>query len=258
MRFRPSVPSTIVSGSALAILVNLGLWQLGRHYEAKASLATIHAHLDAPIATNADLAKPPAELGWRKARLTGQFQDVTPALVSGRFEFGQPGYDVIAPFLPDGADAPLLVKRGWIPDDGWKDALAEVARDAPVATPTTIEGLLMTIDSAADVAPMPATDVRPERWPQETTAYAGFAERVVGPPWHAIAKRMGVKSGVYLVVGPELKHDQPKAHDHMPVSGYVAVPYAIDHMSYAVQWFAIGGVLVIAWAWSGIRRGRES
>lgn len=257
MRFRPSVPATITSGIALAILVNLGLWQYGRHVTSSADLITIHAHLDAPLATNADLSKPPAELGWRKATLTGQFVDTAPYLVSGRFEFGQPGYDVLAPFVPDGGATTMLVNRGWIPDQGWKEALADVGSYAPSGVPTTVDGLLMTVDSEAEVTPLPATDAHPERWPQETTTYAGFATRVVGPPWHAIARRAGITAGVYLVVGPELKHDQGKAHDHMPISGYVAEPYAIDHLSYAIQWFAIGGVLVGAWAWSGIRRGRE-
>ena len=258
MPFRPSVPATLTSGVALAILVNLGLWQYGRHVESAANLITIHKHLDAPLATNADLSKPPSELGWRKAMLTGQFVDTPPYLVSGRFEFGQPGYDLIAPFQPDGGAPTMLVNRGWIPDEGWKDALAAVARDAPSGVPTTVDGLVMTIDTTADVNPLPATDIRPERWPQETTSYAGFASRVVGAPWHAIATRAGVTAGVYLVVGPELKHDQGKAHNRVPISGYVAEPYAIDHLSYAIQWFAIGGVLVGAWAWSGIRRGREA
>lgn len=258
MRFRPSAAATVTSAAALVILVNLGLWQLRRHDEAAVNLATIRAHHDAPPVSNVDLARPPADLAWRKATLTGQFVDTPPFLVSGRFEFGQPGYDVIAPFLADGATAPILVNRGWIPDDGWKDALAAVDRDAPSATPTTLDGLLMQIEGDADVTPIPPTDLRPERWPKETTSYAGCAQRVVGPPWSALARRAGLSTGVYLVVGPELKHDQPKAPGRMPVSGFVAEPYAIDHMSYALQWFAIGGVLVGAWAWSGIRRARDS
>lgn len=257
MRFRPSLPASIASGIALILLVNLGLWQVRRHGASTTQLTEIHAHLHGAAATNADLTKAPADLAWRKALVTGQYTAAEPFLVSGHYEFGQPGYDVISVFQPDGGALPFLVNRGWIPDDGWKEALAEVNTNVPVGTTTTLDGLLMEIDGTAVVEPIPATDRRPERWPRESQSFAGCGTRVIGTPWYTLAGRSGQVAGVYLVVGPELKHDQRKQHQRMPVSGYVAEPYQIDHVSYAIQWFSIAGVLIGAWAYSGIRRGRE-
>ena len=252
MPFRPAVLPTVASLGALVVLGNLSAWQYGRHVEATAHLAEVHAHLYGPPATEADLDASPDALAWRKAILRGRFDDGRAALVLGHFEFGAPGYDLIVPFLPEGSTRPLLVHRGWIPYD---DAAATLARVDTQGSPQQLEGLLLAIEGDAKLSPIPATAERPEAWPQEMQTWFGVPYQRLGPPWASLAAQQNDALPVYLVVGPELSKGARKNPDALPVSGYVAEPKHIGHFAYSVQWALIAATLIVIWAVAGWRRG---
>ncbi|MCB9680245.1 MAG: SURF1 family protein [Alphaproteobacteria bacterium] len=251
MPFRPALIPTLFVAVGLVILVNLGMWQLRRHHAAGALRDEVHARLYGDPATNADLSDGADSLGWRKAVLTGTYTDDGPFLVAGRFEFGNPGFDVLQ--VLDTGDHRVLVNRGWIPSEGWQDTLAAIRTDGDVQ----VEGLLVALTGNADIRPLPASDGHPERWPQETSSVGGCTTGVVGPPYAAIAAQVPGLVPVLVVVGPELTRGQLKARAPLPVGGYVAEPKRIGHLEYAVQWFLIALTLLGTWVYAGVRRARR-
>ncbi len=254
MPFRPAPIPTAASAVALVVLLNLSAWQYGRHVEAGDRREAVHRNLYAPPAANADLQAPPTSLAWRKAALTGHFRDDERALITGRFEFGAPGYDVVVPFEVDGGGE-LLVNRGWVPASDVTAALRTIDTHG---APTVVEGLLLDIDGDRSLRALPAAGERPAAWPMESDTFAGLPVRRIGPPYAAIAASFSTPPALVLVVGPPLVKGQSKRPEPLPVSGYVPEPKHIGHLEYAIQWALIAATLVTLWVIHGLRRGRPT
>lgn len=252
MPFRPALIPTLALGVASFITMNLAAWQYGRHLDQEARLAQAEHRLTAPPATAANLSAPPEELEWRTASLTGRFEPETRAFVDGQTLFGEPGYRVIE-VLRTVPGPRVLVDRGWVPAHDWAAHL----ESSPSAEPERVEGLLLPIPPGPLVTPTPADDTHPLRYPPEFETWMGMPIRRVGIPWTTLADRAGDVAPVYLVVGPERLRGTTPSRDTFPVSGYVATPKTIGHLSYAGQWSLITVVMVGVWAWAGILRGRR-
>ncbi len=242
MRFRPAPVPTIFVAIGLLILINLGLWQLRRNEETNARVARVESRTEGPPLT--DLAgKTPEELSWHRVDLSGRFLPEDPLLVTGRFEFGEVGFDVVQPFQVEGGPA-LLVNRGWIPREDWEATLIRISTgDAPVQ----VEGLVLDIaefEGDTDVQPIPAGDGLPERWP--TDAYA------------TLVRRYDSLAPIVIVAGQDLDADQKKNAQLLPVSGYRAKPKISPHLEYAATWFLIAGTLPTIWVAAGVRRGSKA
>jgi surfeit locus 1 family protein len=236
MRFRPSPVPTVFVVIALIILLNLGFWQIRRAGETDRFIDRVHATLDGPPLHNADLTRAPAELTWHRGELTGTYVGQEYPM-TGRFEFGGIGYDVIQAFAVDGGPT-ILVDRGWFPREGFADA---VAAHPPG---TTASGLILDIaeyKGAPDVATVPADAEGPERWPPN--AFAAIAARAKAAPLVLIA-------GEPVEVGVEKTPT-------LPVTGYRPTPSTRPHMQYAGTWFTIAATLVALWLWAGVRRAQQ-
>ncbi len=251
MRFRPSPIPTVAVGIALVILVNLGLWQLRRNTQTQARLSEVAAAHEGPGVTADGLTGDPARLKWRKSELTGRLVGA-PAYLTGRFEFGEPGFDLIQVAAIDGGPR-VLVNRGWVPLRRWQEATAEVA---PSDASVPLRGLVLPIDGPPDLAPIPADEGAPERWAVGDRADLTGCSQVDRSPYAAIAQaRGGVDYPVVLILGESLAEGQAKAPRPLPVTGYHARPESRPHLEYAGTWFSIGGALLALWIWAGLRRG---
>lgn len=253
MPFRPAPVPTAFVAVGLLILVNLGGWQLRRHVQSQDHRADVRARLYGdPVGPDALDGEADA-LAWSKAVVRGTFEPTPRALVRGRFEFGHPGYDLVQVLDVEGGPR-VLVNRGWIPASAWAEGLARAETDGPVV----VEGLLQPLTGPTDLEPSPADADHPATWPMETRTWMGLPVGLLGPPYAAIAASVeGELADVYLVAGPALTRGQAKDPDQVPVSGYVAEPKFIGHLSYSVQWFLIAATLLVIWIALGIRRGRR-
>lgn len=242
-RFRPAPLPTVFVAIGLVILLNLGFWQLRRNTERKGFLATIEYKLDQPPAGNEAFGDGPLEaLRWRKATLAGRFLDQGPYFLTGRFEFGEPGYDLVQPFAVEGGPT-LLVNRGWIPSARWRELVAETA---PGPGPTTVHGLLVQPLGEADSRVLPATDDAPQRFLRDE--YAAVAA-------HVAAGGLDV-ADLVMVAGLQVEAGVLKSRESYPVTGYVPKPKELPHLQYAITWFLIAGTLVTIWVAAGVRRAR--
>jgi surfeit locus 1 family protein len=251
MRFRPHPVVTVVILVCVLIQLRLGLWQYRRYVQQTERLENVRTRMQAGPADNADVAQQSADaLIWRKARLTGTFLDAQ-TYITGRFEFGGPGFDVIGVLDVDGGPR-LLVNRGWIPLDDWDSHLSSVPTG-----PAEVEGLLLPADESmlgsgcyrTGDTEIPARDGLPARWG--------------GPNWPTIAASFaddGITdlAPVVLIAGPELEKPEDKVRDPLPAQGWIARPKHIQHLEYMGQWILIAMVFTGGWVYLGIRRGRET
>jgi surfeit locus 1 family protein len=244
------VPTVFVVG-ALIVLVNLGLWQIRRHGVTAARLAEIDAVHDGVPVGPADLTGSPDALKWRRAELTGAFAGAR-AYVTGRYEMGLPGFDVLQAFAVDGGPT-VLVNRGWIPLEGWSTADAGLADGA-----SSVHGLVLPIEGPADLQPIPPVDGLPERWPPGSRADLTGCNQVSYSPYRVIAARSGqISFPVVIVAGDSLEDGKPKPQA-MPVTGYYVRPEVRPHLEYAATWFSIAVVLLLLWLYAGFIRGARA
>jgi surfeit locus 1 family protein len=223
-----------------ALLCSLGFWQLNRAEEKRVRHATFTERSGSaplPFELIAPHA-PPVDYLWRRTTLTGRYLE-TQVLLDNRIYKGRAGYEVMTPFESEGGRT-ILVNRGWIPLEGRRDVVPDV--QAPVQS-VTLSGYLgaepvvgITLPGQGDaIERLSPTVFRVQR-----ASPAKIAEVLGIELWPAV---------VYLGEGSV---------------GALTVDWAppgdgsARHSAYAVQWFAMAGVVVVFGLWFLSRRGDGS
>ncbi len=93
-------------------MVGLGFWQLQRYHEKQQLLSTYHRNMKAPplpwnqfLVTGGD---------FRRVTVTGHYLNCKTLLLDSRWHKSRLGYDLLTPFKVSGEDKVLLVNRGWV------------------------------------------------------------------------------------------------------------------------------------------------
>lgn len=240
---------TWLANGAVALVVitcvRLGFWQLSR-YEQKSAVAAlrIERHSAPPLES---LEGPLVDLDYRQVRLQGHYTKGLTA--TGGIPCALNGYAALGVFQVD--DGPrVLVQRGWVPSLEW-EAYAE-----PPAGPTTLEGVLATLDGADDVQPFQDRRTGKELWPLGRESLLYFFSRGAGIPWRSLAAQEDVQTPVVVVLGPELGSLEERNLQRLPAGGYTTFLPTEHHQHYAWQWFAFALIAAGLRLWFGWWRAR--
>jgi surfeit locus 1 family protein len=205
------------------LFVGLGRWQWHRG-EAKQALWNAYERSDSPPVPNARVDFDAAERFTRVA-LTGRFDADHQFLLDNRSHAGKPGYEVLTPFLLDNGRR-ILVNRGWIPFDGYRDQLPDVS--LPSEPSTIVQGRLDELPTpglASGRAPPEAGNAWPKRtsFPTHDELEAALREK--------LARRI-------LLLDPQASNGY--------VREWSAPGMAPErHFSYAIQWWGFAVVLLV-------------
>jgi surfeit locus 1 family protein len=221
----------IVAAAAFAVLIALGVWQLERKTWKEDLIATLGARMTAspsslPPRNEWPNLTPQAD-EFRRVRLRVEFDSKREARVySGgaglREDVKGPGYFAFAPArLPDGST--IVVNRGHV-DNANPDAALK-----PIAVP----------DTAIDI-------VGALRWPEPprwlVTPYSERQDLWFARDHRAMATRYG-----WGEVAPfYIEMESPAPAGGVPRPGKLTVNLRNDHLGYAITWFGLAAVLVIA------------
>jgi len=227
---RGDVRAAIAGLILMALLLNLGFWQLGRAGEKAALEARWQARSALPaIAPQAMLEEPPADeldqwvdraVNWR-----GRFRPGDYLLLDNRIYRGQVGYHVIA--LAETQERLIPVNLGWLPGDPSRRTLPE-----PVlpAEPVMIEGRVyvpagnpLLMQKPLPPESLPAV-VQTLYWDDWASTLAGLTGRVVLP----YEIRIAPESSLALKAEWPVVNQSPS-----------------KHIGYAVQWFAMALMLCV-------------
>lgn len=118
MNFRFSSKVTITCALLAVFMVGMSVWQWDRHLQKLELIDTLHQTLRLePLELPALLAQQPdpRTLTWRRVKLSGTFDFSHEFLLRNRSFEKRAGVHVITPLKVDGADAWVLVDRGFIP-----------------------------------------------------------------------------------------------------------------------------------------------
>ena len=175
---RPPVMPTLIVAAAVATMIALGVWQLGRSEEKAALLAEYAraASLPAldldPLLDRGDARLPP--LAFRRALVACHARDAEPELRGGRSRDGASGYSWFVPCRPGagGLAGRLVVNAGWtaLPEEGRRLTL-----DGPVAgTLGSVrdEGRIVLTAASAPPPLRPSAPPRIDEIPDNHLVYA--------------------------------------------------------------------------------------
>jgi surfeit locus 1 family protein len=216
----------VIAGSAT--MIGLGIWQLQRLQERRATNAHIRALM----------AQPPVDL----TGATGPLPEYTAVRASGVYDFAgeivqrnrahdqEPGVHVLTPLRMAGADKAVLVDRGWIPYTE-ADRAARAAFDVP-ASPVTVVGLARASQARTffllptDPTPSP-TAPRLDQW-----FWLNIPQIQAQTPYPLLP--------FYLEAAPRADVSA------LPISNYDDIDLSDGpHLSYAIQWFSFTAILIV-------------
>lgn len=157
---------TLIVVGLMILLARLGFWQLDRLEQRRAANAQLLAAIESnPIDLNADAAdyvplradEVSTDLANRDVVATGEFDYANQRVLKLQNLSGRAGVHLITPLVLDGADAAILVDRGWIPDaehqagNAFDEATGTQTVDGYVAMTETL--MRSAADSAAPAGP---------------------------------------------------------------------------------------------------------
>jgi cytochrome oxidase assembly protein ShyY1 len=237
---RRAVP-TIAAAAAIVTTVALGQWQLQRARDkAEQQRERAEALARAPIPIGPS-DRDSSALDGRRVRVEGRFVADRTVFLDNRTRQGVAGFHVVTPVrlehaAANGADAHVLVLRGWIARDP-----RERTRAPPLVTPpgrVTIDGLAL-----ADLPqPVVLGPVEPEG------AAAAIWQRLDLD----VFRRWSNLDLLPVVVRQTSALDDGLARD------WAEPGSAVDrHRGYAFQWFALAAAVAAAWLWFVVLRPRR-
>jgi surfeit locus 1 family protein len=219
---RAGIAGSLFVLMVVLLCVRLGFWQLDRLEQKRTRNATAYARLrEAPIQLD-HAPRDTAGLIFRKAIVTGTYDDARTIIIAGRTDRGVPGVYVLTP-LRVGAGA-VLINRGFMPSaDASHVELERIREPAPAG----LHGMIVYLghdeqspDSAATgfktVWYRPAIDQLRPQFPYPLASYVVQLLPAEGAPQYPL--RLA-----------------PPALDEGP------------HMGYAIQWFGFAAIGVIGW-----------
>ncbi|HEX6558735.1 MAG TPA: SURF1 family protein [Longimicrobiales bacterium] len=217
-----------VIGSVLVVLialtcVRLGFWQLHRLDYKRHRNAVAHARMRlAPVQLSA-LRLDSAGLIYRRASVSGSYDDERVIIVAGRSLDGAPGVHVLTPLRV--GNAGVLVNRGWMPS---ADAATIDARAVREPAPRHLSGLILDLPFNPRSA--------------ESDSAGAFRHTWYRVDVRALQKQFPYPLANYVVQLLPAP-DAPRLPRRLPLPALDEGP----HLGYAVQWFSFALIGIVGW-----------
>lgn len=219
---------TLLVVALMLVLARLGIWQLDRLEERRASNAQLRTVLEsAPLALGEDpLPEEPELLENRLVTAAGVYDLDEQVLLKLQNWQGRTGAHLVTPLVLGDGETAVLIDRGWIPDN--LAAPAEVTA-FDITDPVTVEGyarLSETLSRGVDTPP----DMPQREWYRIDIANI---QRQV--PYDLLP--------IYVLQSPP-----PDGSQELPFRASPEIDLSEgSHLSYAVQWFIFSVGLGIAY-----------
>jgi surfeit locus 1 family protein len=224
MSLRARLPLIVCFVGVAAVCARLGLWQVHRLEERRATNATARAARSAPPVVLDGEAAGDTTLANRRVRTAGRYDHDHDIVLRGKQYLGMPGVEIVTPLLLKGGRIAVLVNRGFVPTPDAVTVEPDSLREPGEAR---VEGIAFPIRSGGGV-PL-------QRGEQTSWARLDL---------DALRARFSYPvSPVYIRQLPDSALPQfPRRID----------PPALDdgpHLSYAIQWFSFA---ILALVFGGV------
>ncbi|SMH58848.1 SURF1 family protein [Azospirillum agricola] len=233
-RFRPSLPATLMTFLAVALMLGLGTWQLQRMGWKAELMERVRERVSAAPAPLPAVLEDPAAWEFRPVTVSGRFLNDKDLLLLARPRQGQAGYEVMTP-LQRADGGVVLVNRGFVPMDRRDPASRAAGR---VEGETSLRGIVRL--------PQPAGLFQPGNSPGAEVWLRA------DPP--AMAAALGLPA-VAPVLAPVIVEALPgQVPGGLPAGIEPRVELPNNHLQYALTWYGLAATLVAVYLLSQRRR----
>ena len=224
--FNPGIKISVFFIFFAAVFFALGVWQIERGQNKQQVLDAFNAAIKAEPSVLSSTSKK-----WQRVYVSGSFDESRQILIDNTIFRGRVGFKVFTPFILESSDKLLLVDRGWIEQESFRENLPSITINSSFAE---LSGLL----------------VNPE---------LGFvlSEDLISKTWPKISQTQSLDYLVkeypeelypfILVAEPTFKD----ALNYMEVIPTNMPP--VKHYGYALQWFTMFLVLCGMYIYFGLK-----
>lgn len=209
--------------------IRLGYWQIDRAQQKLQIAAAMQQRANAPAIHVGAAPLSAAELEYRTVEARGEFDTKGMVLLDNRVNKGRVGYEVVMPLRLAGSDMHLLVDRGWIQGTGTRNHLPAVS---------TPRGEV----EITGVAVIPGRAM-----------YELSADTIEGAVWQNLTIGRYVEHMGYKVQ-PVLVRQTSAVQDGLLREWQVSDREINVHRSYALQWFALAGLIFVIYLFMSFKR----
>ena len=233
-RFRPAITPTVITVVVVPALCVLGFWQLDRANQKEQVMNLFNERLDAPAVILGSDQFDPQEIDFRRVSAHGRWDVGHQFLLDNRVFDGRVGYEVITPLILTNDGTVVLVNRGWVAGDPDRRKLPVVEPENPTSTVTGLA-----------IVPPEQPFVLEESQP-------------LGVDWELVWQNIeldrfseAVEYEIFpFVILLDDEHDASYSRNwQIPEDVWIK-----RHRAYAVQWFALAGIMLIIYLAASNRR----
>jgi surfeit locus 1 family protein len=205
-----------------ALCVRLGVWQLHRLQQKRDRNAAIVRQTAAPLLRLNALTLDSSDILFRRAAVSGVYDNEHTIVLAGRSLNGAPGVYVLTPLRV--GNAGILVNRGWLPSSD--AANADIAH-AIEATPDTVYGVIVEF----------SRDPRTDR--DSSTAFRKV--------WYHLNHDAAQQKFPYPIANYIVQITPGKGDPELPRRVPLPTLDEGPHKGYAIQWFSFALIGIVGW-----------
>ncbi len=226
-KFNPGVRITIFFIIFAVVFFSLGIWQIERGQTKTQIMSEFENKLTKePIYLNAESKK------WDRVLVSGKWENKKQLLIDNVIHQGIAGYKVLTPLRVDETNKLILVDRGWIKQNKFRDQLPDIQ------IPDNFESVIGTLEQP-ELGLVLSDELISNSWPKISQT-----------------KNVEVISKAYteeifpmiLLADPLLKNSL----EYIKITPTNMTP--IKHYGYSSQWFLMFIVLCFMYIWYGLSR----
>lgn len=226
-KFNPGVRITIFFVIFAIVFFSLGIWQIERGQTKTQIMSEFENKLTKePIYLNAESKK------WDRVLVSGKWENKKQLLIDNVIHQGIAGYKVLTPLRIDETNKLILVDRGWIKQNKFRDQLPDIQ------IPDDFESVSGTLEQP-ELGLVLSDELISNNWPKISQT-----------------KNVEVISKAYteeifpmiLLADPLLKNSL----EYIKITPTNMTP--IKHYGYSSQWFLMFIVLCFMYIWYGLSR----
>ena len=226
-KFKPGVRITIFFIIFAVVFFSLGIWQIERGQTKTQIMSEFENKLTKePIYLNAESKK------WDRVLVSGKWENKKQLLIDNVIHQGIAGYKVLTPLRIDETNKLILVDRGWIKQNKFRDQLPDIE------IPDDFESVSGTLEQP-ELGLVLSDELISNNWPKISQT-----------------KNVEVISKAYteeifpmiLLADPLLKNSL----EYIKITPTNMTP--IKHYGYSSQWFLMFIVLCFMYIWYGLSR----
>ena len=232
--FAPRPWAVVATIAALAAFVSLGWWQIGRGREKQAMIESFQRGTQSSVELQGGITVDELPR-YQHVRTEGHYQPERQVLLDNMpSQAGKPGFRVLTPFKRDGSERLLLVDRGWVP-------LGDSRANLP---PVFVSPEFRAVSGRLDELPAPGVRV----------GEAGVAGDSHWPRLLNFPRQQDVERVLGTTVESRIVLLDPDAPDGFERIWRPAMQFGPErHLGYALQWFALALVALIAFITLSLR-----